>query len=155
MMIRAFLFLIAVFFIFLVFGFFGNSGERQTGEQDVMKQVVTVRDAVFNVNIANTPEEQQNGLMGVTNLSDNNGMLFIFDRPRVAAFWNKNVLIPLDVLWIRSGRVTGIYSMRPEAESGVRVIESPGAVDLVLEIAGGAAERMNISVGDEIQFNDD
>lgn len=49
------------------------------------------------VAVASTPADQARGLMGVTDLGDLDGMLFVFDPPREVAFWMKDTLLPLRV----------------------------------------------------------
>lgn len=50
------------------------------------------------VEIANTYEKRQTGLMNRDHLSDTSGMLFIFDNHDRQPFWMKNTLIPLDIV---------------------------------------------------------
>ncbi len=51
-----------------------------------------------NVEIADTPSEQAQGLMYRTSLDG--GMIFKFDNPSRNFFWMKNTLIPLDMIWL-------------------------------------------------------
>ena len=53
----------------------------------------------LEVEIASTPLQQQYGLMFVTALADNQGMLFVFPKAAMRSFWMKNTLIPLDMLF--------------------------------------------------------
>src|SRR3546814_3717830 len=55
----------------------------------------------FAVEVARSEEEQRQGLMFRTELPKNGGMLFPFAKPRIASFWMKNTLIPLDMIFIR------------------------------------------------------
>lgn len=47
-----------------------------------------------------THEERRVGLMSRTSLPEEDGMLFIFDKERIHKFWMKDMIIPLDVIWI-------------------------------------------------------
>jgi uncharacterized protein len=49
------------------------------------------------VAVADTPELRSRGLMGVTNLGDLDGMLFVFDAEVTVDFVMRNTLIPLDI----------------------------------------------------------
>ena len=56
----------------------------------------------FTVEVAATPEEQEKGLMFRRSLAGDRGMIFPYDPPQEVAFWMKNTLIPLDIIYIRS-----------------------------------------------------
>lgn len=103
----------------------------------------------FTVELANTPEQRERGLMYRKNLAPNAGMLFDFEESQVVAFWMRNTLIPLDMLFIDSvGRIVRI------AERTVPLSETPissgESVRAVLELNGGTAARLRIKVGDVV-----
>ncbi len=106
-------------------------------------------ERAFMVELALTPEQQATGLMFRTELADNAGMLFVHDEPHELSMWMKNTYIPLDMLFIsRDGAVSRIATMTtPLSEE---VIASGGDVVAVLELAGGAAARLNIAPGDKV-----
>jgi uncharacterized membrane protein (UPF0127 family) len=105
--------------------------------------------ARFQVEIAATPAEQKRGLMFRPSLAPDRGMLFTYAKPQPAAFWMKNTLIPLDILYIApNGRVLSIArNARPHDETP---IASGGMVLGVLEIAGGRAAQLGILPGDKV-----
>lgn len=102
--------------------------------------------ARFSVEIAETAEQRARGLMFRKEMAAGAGMLFVYDRPQRVAFWMKNTLIPLDMLFIDDqGRVRHIaQNARPLDETAI-----PGgdAIRFVLEINGGLAERLGIPEG--------
>ncbi len=102
--------------------------------------------ARFNVEIADTAEERARGLMFRETMPVGAGMLFVYDRPQRVAFWMKNTLIPLDMLFLdEEGRVRRIArDARPGDETQI-----PGGdgIRLVLEINGGLAARLGIPEG--------
>lgn len=105
----------------------------------------------LTVELAQTPEEQARGLMFRTELADDKGMLFPFPRERVASFWMKNTVIPLDLIFIRrDGSIESI------AANAVPYDESPRAsgepVIAVLELAGGRAAALGIEPGDTVRW---
>src|SRR5438067_273155 len=54
----------------------------------------------FTVQVAATLEQQERGLMFVTSLADDQGMIFPYEPPQETSFWMKNTLIPLDIIFI-------------------------------------------------------
>src|ERR1700726_1142842 len=56
---------------------------------------------VFEVEMAVTPEEQEQGLMYRRELADGKGMLFDLGEERPAVFWMKNTYVSLDMIFIR------------------------------------------------------
>lgn len=102
---------------------------------------------VFTVEMARTPKQQEIGMMYRRSVAPDAGMLFLFPRPRVAAFWMMNTYVPLDLLFIdQHGR---IESIAPNAEPhSLDPMQSRGPVVAVLEIAGGRAAELGIAEGD-------
>jgi uncharacterized membrane protein (UPF0127 family) len=103
----------------------------------------------FNVEIADTPQLRQQGLMFRRHLPADQGMLFDFGKPRPVQMWMKNTYIPLDMIFIRAdGTVIGIGADTvPLSEDTVGVNEP---VKGVLEVAAGTAARIGLKPGDRI-----
>ncbi len=105
----------------------------------------------FSVWVADTTARQEQGLMFQKWLPPDWGMLFPEDTPRVKSMWMKNTLIPLDMLFIDAkGRIVGIRA-RTTPES-LDIITLPVPVKAVLELNGGACQRSDIRVGDQVRF---
>jgi len=106
--------------------------------------------AHFNIEVADDADEHAKGLMFRESLSASGGMLFIYDTPRHARFWMKNTLIPLDMLFIDSaGQVTRIAeNTRPLDETP---IDGGADVLMILEINGGMAKSLGISLGTQLR----
>jgi uncharacterized protein len=102
---------------------------------------------VFHAYLADTAEARARGLMYVTELAPDRGMLFDFETPRVITMWMKNTPLSLDMLFIDTeGRIARIEARtRPFS---TRVISSQAEVIAVLEINGGRAEKLGIAAGD-------
>ena len=116
-------------------------------------ELVSVRTAKgafeFSVELADTPEEREFGLMYRRELAADAGMLFDFGKPRPVSMWMKNTLIPLDMLFLKSdGRIANIIQRAAPGSLDART--SAGAVLAVLEVNGGTAERLGIRPGDHV-----
>jgi uncharacterized membrane protein (UPF0127 family) len=104
----------------------------------------------FQVEVARTPAEQAQGLMHRAELAPDRGMLFVHRRAKVANFWMKNTLIPLDMIWIgRDGRVVGVHENA--VPNSTDVISSNLPVTAILEVPGGTAERLGIGPGHRVE----
>ncbi|MBL8553698.1 MAG: DUF192 domain-containing protein [Phenylobacterium sp.] len=103
----------------------------------------------FRVEIADTPREQQYGLMCRRSLAPDRGMLFLFGAETPRVFWMRNTLIPLDIVYIgANGRVVSISrNVRPLDESGA---PSAGPARYVLELAAGRAAEIGLLPGDRV-----
>jgi len=113
-------------------------------------QVVTSRGPVkFLVELADSPREREYGLMCRKSLAADRGMLFDFGRPQELAFWMRNTLIGLDIVYIRAdGTVLSIVrNARPLDESP---LPSNGPARAVLELAAGRAAQIGLLPGDRI-----
>lgn len=106
---------------------------------------------VFRIEIADTVESRTIGLMFREKMDDDAGMLFVFDEQeeRERAFWMKNTLIPLDMVFIhKDGKIGHIHPMaRPR---DLTRVPSNGPTFSVLEINGGMAARLGIRPGDMV-----
>jgi len=111
---------------------------------------VIINDQVFAVELARTAQQHRFGLMFRTELPDRHGMLFIFDHPAIQRFWMKNTCIPLDIIFIDAdGTIINIATL---AAHSPRTARSERESLYVLELAGGSAERYNISPGMTVEF---
>jgi uncharacterized membrane protein (UPF0127 family) len=103
----------------------------------------------FQVWLARTPEQQQQGLMWIRQLPADYGMLFLLDAPRPMNMWMKNTYVSLDMLFTdANGRITHIVPRTtPLSEA---IVSSNGEVSAVLELAAGEAAKRGITVGDRV-----
>ncbi|MEX2033061.1 MAG: DUF192 domain-containing protein [Candidatus Colwellbacteria bacterium] len=118
---------------------------------------VIVKGQEFNVEIADNPTARSRGLSGRINLETNGGMIFLFRGAGYQSFWMKGMRIPIDIIWIKGNRIVG-FEKNVQPEPGVKTANlkryvSPEAVEKVLEVSAGTAERLGIQVGDEVSVS--
>lgn len=102
--------------------------------------------ARFTVSVADDAQERAQGLMHVETMPTSTGMLFIYDRPQRLVFWMKNTLIPLDMLFVdETGTVQSIHNQAQPLD--LTPIDGGDNLVSVLEINGGLAKSMGITVG--------
>ena len=104
----------------------------------------------LEVEIADTPDLQIQGLSGRQSLDEDKGMLFVYEKPAVLGFWMKDMRFPIDIIWLGDDmRVLGIEA-RVSPDTYPTVFYSPEPVRYVLEVNAGWAERNGITPGNEI-----
>lgn len=103
----------------------------------------------FRVEVARSQAEQSRGLMFRTEMGRDEGMIFPYDPPSRTAFWMKNTVIPLDIVYVGiDHKVLNIaanavpYDLRP--------LPSDGPVSGVLELVGGRAAEIGLKRGDSV-----
>jgi uncharacterized membrane protein (UPF0127 family) len=117
-------------------------------------RVVMPSGAVYSVEIARTPEEKAQGLMYREGLAPRTGMIFPFEEAAPHHFWMKNTMIPLDMIWLdSSGKVVYVSANTPPCRSDPCPNYGPDVPsDIVLEIAGGLAEKEGVKPGAVIRL---
>lgn len=107
--------------------------------------------AAYTVEVAIDDEARARGLMNRKTMPRDHGMLFIFPTVAENAFWMKNTLIPLDMIFINAdGTIRSIHPMaEPESR---KIIKSGGPVKAGLEINGGEAKKKGLKPGDTVHF---
>jgi uncharacterized protein len=104
------------------------------------------------VEIADDQAEQRRGLMERTELAEDAGMLFVFDREEPRSFWMRNTLIPLSIAYIASdGRIVDIQDMQPLDETSHPSAEP---AQYALEVNQGFFAERGIEVGNEVEIPD-
>ncbi|MFP5381127.1 MAG: DUF192 domain-containing protein [Gammaproteobacteria bacterium] len=99
----------------------------------------------FNAEVAATPAQRQQGLMGRTHLAADAAMLFVFETPGRHCFWMRNTPLPLSIAFIDAdGRIVGLADMAPRSEAR----HCPGTdVRYALEVRQGEFQRRGIRPG--------
>ncbi len=111
----------------------------------------SVRTAL-RVEVAETQNEREKGLMFRYSLPADSGMLFVFDREQELSFWMKNTFIPLDIAYLSSnGVINEIYRMEPLDYSILYPSKKPAKY--ALEVNAGWFKKNGIKPGMKLDFN--
>lgn len=137
-----------------VFAGCSRTGIADDGLQRIALTIVTTGGARhdYQVEVAQTPDEQAMGLMYRRAMERDRGMIFPFSPARPASFWMANTYIPLDMIFIRGdGRIESIIAdVEPLSENQRR---SLGPVAAVLELNAGEAARIGAQAGDTVEYD--
>lgn len=110
----------------------------------------------FKVEIADDPMERSQGLMYRNSMSEDQGMLFIFEKSDYVSFWMKNTLIPLDMIFIdqdhKIAHIEADVKPCPKGVLNCPLYPSELPVKYVLELNAGLAEKNGLRNGDLVEF---
>lgn len=110
--------------------------------------LIEIGNKKYKVQEARTEEEKEKGLQGVTELPEDEGMLFYFDPPEDVSMWMKDTLIPLDIVFINDDEeVVYVEEGVPNTETQMTIQN----VAYVLEVNSGSG----IQEGDELDFEEE
>lgn len=87
------------------------------------------------------------GLSEREHLLENEGMLFNFNEPGKRSFHMKDCLIPLDIIFVKNGKIDKIYhNCNPCRLDECEKFEHESA-ESVIELMGGTCKEKNINEG--------
>jgi len=132
------------------------SADSSTGEATASATLVihtSAGDQGFTVQVADTPEARETGLMSRERLDPYDGMAFVWDEPVNASFWMKDTLIPLSIaFWDSGGSIVAILDMDPCTADPCPTYDPGVAVVGAVEVQQGEFDRRGIEVGDEVEL---
>ena len=107
---------------------------------------IKIGNQEFNVEIADTPETREKGLMDIKELPKDQGMLFVWDEPQARDMWMKDTLIPLDIVFINEDfEVTSVQQGQPNDET----LLSQDNTQYVVELN----QNSGVTVGDTLDLD--
>ena len=109
---------------------------------------IRIANKEYEVQVAKTEEEKEQGLQGVNYLPDNEGMLFIYEEPQELSFWMEDTPLPLDVIFIDEDyEVISVHKGEPNSTTPMTEKD----VLYVLELNQGSG----VKPGDELELEDE
>ncbi len=137
-------------FLMLLHGPAQAAGSSPVAKPLSVKKII-VGKTPLRVEVADTLEKQERGLMFRQSMPENEGMLFVYKEPEEMSFWMRNTLIPLDIAFVGAdGIILNIHQARPLDESVL--YRSAGAAKYVIETNQGWFSRHGIRPGDRVTF---
>ena len=127
--------------------------QNRQGQHLPITAKATISNQVIDLEVASTPQQQEIGLMFRTELLPNRGMLFPFQPARSVAFWMKNTLIPLDMVFLHQGVVRYIATQVPPCTADPCPSYGPPFnvdIDQVIELRNGRAGELGLQAGDRL-----
>ncbi len=126
---------------------FGQAAATSPAKQGSIS--LSLKGATLSAELADTPDRRSRGLMYRTDLSLNEGMLFIFDQAERHCMWMRNTPLPLSVAFAdAAGRIINIADMAPFTETAHCAAK---AAVYALETRQGWFSRHQLGPGDRIE----
>lgn len=146
-----FIVLAFLLFFFYVAAFLGkprNFTEIKFGQNTIHAQ------------IANTEHKRSMGLSYTEKISDNSGMLFIFNETGEKNFWMRDMYFDIDIIWLDEYKqVVGFFeNVKKESYNNKnpelsKIYRSPENTKYVLEVNAGTIQKLKIKTGDILEFS--
>lgn len=113
---------------------------------------VAIGDSTVVADIADTEPLREHGLSGRAKLEEKEGMLFVFQADSTYAFWMKDMLFPIDMIWLSNDKrvVYIVQNASPQSYPASFVPESPARY--VLEVPAGWTVRHNVTIGAQAEW---
>jgi len=116
---------------------------------------VTINDHSFRVTVAVSQQEQEIGLSKTKSLQQDQGMIFLFQKPGHYSFWMKDMKFPIDIIYINQDTIVTIKenALPPKNNTENPTIYNPTEPsDKVLEIQAGLSQKYNFKNGDKVKY---
>jgi hypothetical protein len=114
---------------------------------------IMIGNREIKIEIADTPARWHKGLSGRPSLCADCGLLFLFPDKAPRTFVMREMNFPLDLIWIKNGIIVKIdENAPPEGRDFSNRYQSPGPVDMALELNAGFCANNNIKANDLLQL---
>ena len=111
-------------------------------------KTIKINSIPLKVKVVSDPEDMARGLMEVTKMPKNQGMLFSYPKEQILNFWMKSTPIPLSIAFIdKDKKIIQIENMKPFDEE---TVSSNRAAMWALEVNSGWFNENKIKIGDKI-----
>ena len=134
---------LVIFYGLIFFSIFGEAKEK----------TIRLGKEVLSVEIADTFETRNRGLMGRKDLPEGKGMLFVYDKAYQLTFWMKDTLIPLSIAFFDEQKtLLQMLDMNPPIGDILIKYHCTLPALYALEVPQGWFEKHKIKVGDKFSF---
>lgn len=113
---------------------------------------VTIGGKIFDAYVSDTEKLRENGLSGFAGLKNNEVMLFVFPDADIYGFWMKDMLFPIDILWIDDNFtvISTKKNIAPDTFPKIFFPKKPGKY--VVEFTAGVLDTLGVINGDKVSI---
>ena len=124
------------------------AGCQKSSQSGLPTTTMKIGARQFTLEIANSEETRDVGLMRRDSMPADHGMIFVFKEEKPLDFWMKNTRIPLDIIYVAAdGTIVSIKQMQPYKETSTL---SDGPARFAIELNQDAATRAGAKAGDHL-----
>ncbi|HZY98523.1 MAG TPA: DUF192 domain-containing protein [Candidatus Baltobacteraceae bacterium] len=118
--------------------------------------VVHAPKADLQLEVAKTAKQREYGLMNRTSLPPHTGMIFVFPIDGDVAFWMKNTLVPLDMVFVGTDGTVRLVDANvavvPSSTPDGKIPLENGTGKYVIELPAGEAAQDGIVTGTRLNL---
>ena len=115
---------------------------------------LTIAGSSFDMRVVSSNPQREKGLSGTPKLDKTDGMLFVFENDDTWGIWMKDMLIPIDIVWLNSEKKVVYMVKDADPSSYPHTTYRPARkARYVAEFQAGTIERRNIQIGDQAAFD--
>jgi len=115
---------------------------------------IKIGETEIMVEVAKSDAKKHNGLSEREKLDVGVGMFFVFDSASKYSFWNKDMLFPIDIVWIKDSQVVDVSENMPDFKTSPNyTVTSQSEANFVLEVNAGFVKEKNIKIGDKVEVH--
>lgn len=156
MELRLKFFIVSLLLVNVVFGIAATAAPEVVFKKGNLELTYKKSRKIINVELAETPDQHERGLMFRKKLNINEGMLFIFTDEQTRSFWMKNTLIDLDIGYFDKKK-TLIDIQQMKAENSVMQLNPPAYPSkrpamYALEMSKGWFKKNNFPEGTALKL---
>lgn len=136
--------------------YFQKNGNRfpQLSEKTA---TATINNHRFNLFIAKTNKEKEVGLSEKNSIDNDQGMIFVFDKPDFYSFWMRNMKFSIDIIFVNKNRIVTISpdanpSTDPSKTENLTIYKPEDPADTIIEIKGGLSSSYGFKKGQEVKI---
>ncbi|MBF2004454.1 DUF192 domain-containing protein [Chlorogloeopsis sp. ULAP01] len=114
----------------------------------------TSNNQTVQLELADDRKEYNHGLKFRNSIPNNHGMLFVLDKPEKVKLWMKDTYIPLDMIFLKDGKIKNIVRNTPPCKTEeCPKYSSIHPVNQVIELPAGSADSLGLKIGKYIEIN--
>lgn len=113
---------------------------------------LTVAGKTVALEIASTDAAREKGLGGRRSMPDDRGMLFVLSKPAATCFWMKDMLFPLDIIWLNTDKQVIYLAPRVSPKTYPKSYCPSAPAKYVIELNSGQAQKLDINPGKMLSF---
>jgi uncharacterized protein len=114
--------------------------------------VIVFPNASFFIETVEEEGQRIKGLSGKESMKENRGMLFKFEQEEYWSIWMKDMLFPLDIIWLDQNLVVVDLKENVSPETYPSSFSPQKPAKYVLEINAGLCEKYQIKINDQAKF---